>query len=68
MIQTGSGQGAEEWSCIQCSRQILLRRPPAFEKIVLDRGDEAVGHAGGGSGLAVNLAVVPTGGADIPDD
>jgi hypothetical protein len=46
----------------------MLRRPPTFEKIVLDRGDEAVGHAGGGSGLAVNLAVVPTGGADISDD
>jgi hypothetical protein len=46
----------------------LLRRPPAFEKIVLDHGDEAAGHAGGGSGLAVNLAVVPTGGADPPDD
>lgn len=60
--------GCEEWSCTQCARRILLRRPPAFAKIVLDRSDETAGHARGGSGLTVNLAMVPTGVADIPDD
>jgi hypothetical protein len=54
MIRTGSGEGAEEWSCTQCSRRLLVRRPPGFAKLVLDRGDEAASHAsGGGTGLRI---------------
>jgi hypothetical protein len=41
-------RGAEEWWCSQCSRRLLLRWPPAFEKIVLDRGDEWAVHVGAG--------------------
>ena len=33
-------RGVEEWSCSRCARRLILRRPPEFEKIVLDRGDE----------------------------
>jgi hypothetical protein len=43
--------GAEEWSCTRCSRRLLLRRPPAFEKIVLESGDEWAIHVGGTGGL-----------------
>ena len=43
--------GVEEWSCTECSRRLLFRRPPAFEKVVLDRGDERATHVGGSSGL-----------------
>jgi hypothetical protein len=39
--------GAGEWSCTQCSRRLLVRRPPEFEKIVLDGGDEWTAHVGG---------------------
>ena len=46
----------------------MLRRPPAFAKIVLDRGDETACHAGGGSGLTVSLAIGSAGVADIPDE
>jgi len=48
--------GAEEWSCTRCSRRLLLRRPPAFEKIVLDHGDEWVMHVGGTDGLRAGTA------------
>jgi hypothetical protein len=41
----------EEWSCTECSRRLLMRRPPAFEQFVLDRGDEWAAHAGGTGGL-----------------
>jgi hypothetical protein len=41
-------RGVEEWSCSQCSRRLLLRWPSAFEKIVLDRGDEWAAHVGAG--------------------
>lgn len=44
-------RGVEEWSCGRCSRRLLVRRPPAFEKIVLDRGDEWAAHVGGTGGL-----------------
>jgi hypothetical protein len=48
--------GVEEWSCTQCSRRLLLRRPPAFEKVVLDRGNELATHVGGAGGLQVAAA------------
>ncbi len=50
--------GAEEWSCTECSRRLLFRRPPAFEKIVLDHGDETAAHVGGTGGL--QLAAIET--------
>jgi hypothetical protein len=43
--------GLEEWSCTECSRKLLLRRPPEFEQIVLERGDEWIAHSGGAGGL-----------------
>jgi hypothetical protein len=43
--------GVEEWSCIECSRRLLMRTPPAFEQFVLDRGDECAAHVGGTGGL-----------------
>jgi hypothetical protein len=55
--------GVEEWSCTECSRRLLFRRPPAFEKVVLDRGDEWAAHVGGSSGLhiaAADMAPRPT--------
>lgn len=51
-------QGVEEWSCTECSRRLLLRWPPAFEKVVLDRGDEWAAHVGGSSGLHITAANV----------
>jgi hypothetical protein len=45
--------GVEEWSCARCGRRLRLRRPPAFEKIVLDPGDERAAHVGGTGGVRV---------------
>lgn len=44
-------RGVEEWSCTRCTRRLLFRRPPEFEKIVLERGDEWAAHVGGTGGL-----------------
>jgi hypothetical protein len=58
--------GVEEWSCTECSRRLLFRRPPAFKKIVLDRGDEWAAHAGGSGGLHLAAAnVAPQETADL---
>jgi hypothetical protein len=50
--------GFEEWSCTGCSRRLLIRRPPAFQKIVLERGDESAAHVGSTGGL--QLAAMET--------
>jgi len=50
--------GVEEWSCTQCSRRLLFRWPPAFEKIVLDRGDQWAAHVGGSGGVHIAAADV----------
>ena len=43
--------GAEEWCCSTCGRRFLLSWPPAYEKIVLEAGDEYATHTGGKGGL-----------------
>lgn len=45
------GPDVDEWLCTGCSRRLLIRRPPAFEKIVLERGDEWAAHVGSTGGL-----------------
>jgi hypothetical protein len=40
-------RGIEVWSCSQCTRRLLVRRPPDFEKTVLEPGDESAAHVGG---------------------
>jgi hypothetical protein len=43
-----------------------MRRPPAFEKIVLERGDEWTTHVGGTGGLQAATANVQPAPADLP--
>jgi hypothetical protein len=60
-------RGIEEWSCAQCGRRLRLRRPPAFEKIVLDPGDEWAAHVAGTGGLQVGpVAASPAGPDGLP--
>jgi hypothetical protein len=58
-------RGVEEWSCTQCSRRLLFRWPPRFEKVVLDRGDERVTHVGGAGGMQMTAATVKRTGDDL---
>ena len=60
-------QGVEEWSCTRCSRRLLFRRPPEFEKIVLEPGDEWAAHVGATGGLQVTVAEPgPPGTGELP--
>lgn len=59
-------RGVEEWSCTQCSRRMLFRRPPAFEKVVLDRGDEWAAHVGGTGGVQMAAPMVAPAARDLP--
>jgi hypothetical protein len=53
----------DEWSCNQCARRLLIRRPPEFEKVVLESGDEWAAHIGGSGGLEVSaMTASPAGG------
>ena len=51
-------QGVDVWSCNQCTRRLLIRRPPDFEKIVLERGDESAAHVGSTGGLRLGAMTV----------
>lgn len=43
--------GAEEWYCPTCGRRFLMQWPPAYNKVILEAGDESAIHSGGkGSG------------------
>ncbi|MBI1879408.1 MAG: hypothetical protein HYR94_14520 [Chloroflexi bacterium] len=50
--------GAEEWYCPLCGRRFLLSWPPAYEKIVIQAGDEYAIHSGGKGGLRMELPQV----------
>ena len=66
MTRTRSlGPDVDEWSCTQCGRQLLMRRPPAFEKLVLEPGDEWATHVGGTGGLQVAAAPAQPASADL---
>jgi hypothetical protein len=54
-------QGVEEWACTECSRRLLIHRPPAFEQVVLERGDEWAAHVGStGGAQAAAMHARPT--------
>jgi hypothetical protein len=70
MILNGHTEsGAEEWICPTCSRRMLLRWPPDFEKLVLEHGEDTAIHVGGKGGLQVGeVAVTPAPASDVPGD
>jgi len=45
--------GAEEWACPTCGRRFVMQWPPAFKRIVLERGDEEAQHGGGKAGVQI---------------
>jgi hypothetical protein len=61
-------RGVEEWSCTQCGRRLLFRGPPAFDKIVLERGDEWAAHVGAGHRPAVAAQAGTADPAALPEE
>jgi hypothetical protein len=60
MLEERQASGAESWWCPTCGRRLVLRWSPAYEKLVLARGDEHALHVGGSGGLIVRgLAAAP---------
>lgn len=53
--------GEEEWHCPTCGRRFLLRWPPAYQKTVLEPGDEYAIHSG-------NKGDLRMGGLDVDQD
>jgi len=50
-LETTGPTGAEEWFCPTCGRRFVMHWPPAYQKIVLEAGDEYAIHRGGKGGL-----------------
>jgi hypothetical protein len=47
VLETIHPTGAEEWYCPTCGRRFLMQWPPAYNKVILDPGDENAIHSGG---------------------
>jgi hypothetical protein len=70
MLAITHPSGAEEWYCPTCGRRFLLKWPPAYQKIILEPGDEYAAHSGSkGEILRLgSLELIDTGApADIDD-
>lgn len=50
--------GAEEWECPECGRRFILMLEPAFQKVILEPGNENAIHCGGSGGLSIVSATV----------
>ena len=53
-LETTHSSGAEEWFCPRCGRRFLLYWPPAYQKIILEAGDEYAIHSGGKGGVQMH--------------
>lgn len=61
--------GFEEWACTTCGRRMLLRWPPAYEKRVIEPGDEKACHVGSAaSDVPPEPDAPPEAAAAPPDD
>ncbi len=59
MVRLGQAEdGTEEWSCADCGRRMMLRWPPHYEMVILERGNENAVHVGGKGGLQVGGTTV----------
>jgi hypothetical protein len=43
--------GAEEWFCPTCGRRFVVKWQPAFERVILEVGDQHAAHSGSKGGL-----------------
>jgi len=48
--------GAEEWECPECGRRFIILLEPAFQKVVLETGNETAIHSGGSGGLSMMVS------------
>lgn len=46
--------GAEEWCCPTCGRRFLMDLQPQLNIMILEAGDELVGHFGSKGGLQID--------------
>ena len=53
-LETVHSSGAEEWYCPICGRRFLMQMPPAYNKLILEQGDESAIHSGERRGLGKN--------------
>jgi len=51
ILQGRTESGAEEWTCPDCERRLLLRWSPDFQRLILERGDNMAVHVGSKGGV-----------------
>ena len=50
-LEATHSSGAEEWTCPECGRRLLMEWPPNYRRVVLEVGDEFAIHSGSKGGL-----------------
>ena len=50
--------GVQGWYCPTCGRRILLRVSPDIEMVIVEPGDQYVGHSGSTGGLRIGAVQV----------
>jgi len=60
--------GAEEWKCPECGRRFIILLEPAFQKVVLETGNDRAIHSGGSGDLSVAASQPPAALEEINPD
>ena len=68
VLETTHSSGAEEWHCPTCGRRFLMQWPPAYQKIVIETGDEYAIHSGSKGDMLRMRAAEITDPADLSAD
>lgn len=58
VVKQSYPSGAQEFYCPTCGRRFILQWPPAYQRIILDEGDENAIHSSGSGGLTMQVSSV----------
>lgn len=56
-LVTTHTSGAEEWYCPTCGRRFVMQWPPAYERVIIEAGDETAIHSGGKGQAQLNMSI-----------
>ena len=53
VLEMTHSSGMQGWYCPTCGRRILLQVPPNSELVIVEPGDQSIGHSGSEGGLRI---------------
>lgn len=58
ILEMTHASGMQGWFCPICGRRILLLVPPDGDMVIVETGDQTVGHSGSSGGLRISSVEV----------